>query len=175
MINWQATIEEHGPHVWNIVYRLVGNEADANDCFQEVFLTAVKAARKQKIRKMQGFLSTIATQRAIDLLRQRKRTLRVNSTAIDCDILEDTSFSPAETAQTVELSRRLRSALAQIPPQEATAFCLQSFNEFSYRQIAEEINVNENYVGVLINRARKKLQDILKPLTVNDEREVAHE
>lgn len=175
MVNWQKTIEEHGPHVWNTVYRLVGNDADANDCFQEVFLTAVKAARKQKIRNMRGFLSTIATQRAIDLLRQRKRTLRVNTTTIDCDTVESTALSPSETAQVSELSQQLRNALTKIPTQEAAAFCLQSFNEFSYRQIAEEINVNENYVGVLINRARTKLQEILKSLTVNDEREVAHE
>ena len=174
MVNWQKTIEEYGSLVWSITYRIVGNDADANDCFQEVFLKAVKTSRKQKIRDMKGFLCTIATQRAIDMLRQRKRTLRVNSTLIDFNRVESTELSPLGTAESSELSRQLRMALSKIPPLEAAAFCLQSFNEFSYRQIAEEINVKENYVGVLISRAREKLQDILNS-TVNNEREVAHE
>ena len=175
MVNWPKTIEEYGSLVWSIAYRLVGNDADAGDCFQEVFLRAVKTSRKQKIRDMKSFLCTVATQRAIDMLRHRKRTLRVNSTSIDFNSIESAERSPLDTAQSSELSRQLRTALSKLAPLEAAAFCLQSFNEFSYRQIAEEINVKENYVGVLISRAREKLQDILKNSTVNNEREVAHE
>ncbi len=175
MVNWAETIEEYGSLVWSIAYRLVGNDADAGDCFQEVFLRAVKTARKQKIRDMKPFLCTVATQRAIDLLRHRKRTLRVNATSIDVHNIESDELSPADSAQSSELSRQLRMALSKLPPLEATAFCLQSLNEFSYRQIAEEMNVKENYVGVLISRAREKLQDILKNSTVNNAREVAHE
>lgn len=175
MVDWQKTVEEYGSLVWSIAYRLLGNDADASDCFQEVFLKAVQTSRKQKIRDMKPFLSTVTTQRAIDLLRHRKRTLRVNATAIDFESIESPQRSPLDSAQSGELVRQLRAALSKIPTLEATAFCLQSFNEFSYRQIAEEINVKENYVGVLISRAREKLQDILKHSTVNNEREVAHE
>ncbi|MBL7215498.1 MAG: sigma-70 family RNA polymerase sigma factor, partial [Phycisphaerae bacterium] len=159
--------------IWNIVYRILGNEADASDCFQEVFLTAVQASRKQKIRNMQAFLSLLATQRGIDLLRKRKPDFRLHRTDVDCQTLESTEPPPAVGMQSKELSEQLRMALSKIPTQEAEVFCLRILNEFSYRQIAEEMNMNENYVGVLINRARGKLQELLKSTAVEYGREVS--
>ena len=83
--------------------------------------------------------------------------------------------TPFQNAQSMELAEELRMALSKIPPLEAQVFCLRILNELSYRQIAEEINVHENYVGVLINRARSKLRNILKLVTVENGREVAHD
>jgi RNA polymerase sigma-70 factor (ECF subfamily) len=173
--SWNITIEEYGSRVWNIVYRIVGNEADASDCFQEVFLTAVKSSRKRKIRNMSAFLSLLATQRAIDWIRKQKRNLQINTKSMDCEVLESSSPTPLQTAESAELSQQLRSALAKIKPLEAQVFCLRTLNELSYRQIAEEMNVHENYVGVLVNRARTKLHDILKSVAVDTGREVAYE
>ncbi|MHC4883205.1 MAG: RNA polymerase sigma factor [Planctomycetota bacterium] len=175
MGSWPITIEEYGPRVWGIVFRIVGNEADASDCFQEVFLAAVKASRRRKIRNMGAFLSLLATQRAIDWIRKRKRNLQVDTTSMDCEVLEGSALTPLQTMQSLELAEELRIALSKIPPLEAQVFCLRTLNELSYRQIAEEMNVHENYVGVLISRARSKLQTILKSVTVDNRREVAHD
>jgi RNA polymerase sigma-70 factor (ECF subfamily) len=173
--SWNITIEEHGARVWNIIFRIVGNKADASDCFQEVFLAAVKSSRKRKIRNMQAFLSLLATQRAIDWIRKKKRNFRVHTTSTDCGDLESSAPTPLQKAQSMELAQELRMALSKIPPLEAQVFCLRILNELSYRQIADEMNVHENYVGVLINRARSKLQKILKSVTVDCGREVAHD
>ncbi|MBC8394291.1 MAG: sigma-70 family RNA polymerase sigma factor [Deltaproteobacteria bacterium] len=175
MGSWNITIEEYGPRVWNIVYRIVGNQADASDCFQEVFLTAVKSSRKRKIRNIEAFLSLLATQRAIDWIRKKNRKLQINTTSMDCETLKSSMPTPFQNAQSMELAEELRMALSKIPPLEAQVFCLRILNELSYRQIAEEINVHENYVGVLINRARSKLRNILKLVTVENGREVAHD
>lgn len=175
MGRWNITIEEYGPRVWNIVYRIVGNEADASDCFQEVFLAAVKVSRKRMIRNMGAFLSLLATQRAIDWIRRQNRSFRINTTSMDCEVLEGAALTPPQQAESQELAEELRMALSKIPPLEAQVFCLRALNELSYRQIADQMNVHENYVGVLINRARTKLQDILKSVTVENRREVAHD
>jgi len=173
MTDWQSTIEEYGPRVWHIVYRILGNEADAADCFQEVFVNAVQTSRKQKIRNMQAFLTLIATQRGIDLLRRRKPNFRLHRTAVDCSTLESSESTPPLGMQTKELSETLRIALAKLSNQEAEVFCLRILNEYSYRQIAEEMKIKENYVGVLINRARSRLQDLLKTTAVDYGREVS--
>ena len=166
MVNWKSTIKEHGPRVWSIVYRILGNEADASDCFQEVFVNAVQTSRKQKIRNMEAFLGLTATQRGVDLLRKRRPNFRLHRTNDNCQTLESTEPTPVIGIQSKELSEQLRMALSKIPQQEAEVFCLRILNEFSYRQIAEEMNLNENYVGVLINRARQKLQELLKNVAV---------
>jgi RNA polymerase sigma factor (sigma-70 family) len=114
--SWNITIEEYGSRVWNIVYRIVGNEADASDCFQEVFLAAVKSSRKRKIRNMSAFLSLLATQRAIDWIRKRKRNLQINTTSMDCEILEDSAQTPPQKMQSLEMAEELRIALSNPPP-----------------------------------------------------------
>jgi len=164
--DWNATIEEHGPRVWNIVYRILGNEADAADCFQEVFVSAVQTWRKQKIRNMEALLTLLSTQRSIDLLRRRKPSFKLHRMHADCSLLESDEPTPAIEFQSKELSEQLRIALSKLAKQEAEVFCLRVLNEYSYRQIAEEMNMNENYVGVLISRARQKLQELLKATAV---------
>ena len=67
-ICWQDIIEEHGRVVWKIAYRLLGNEADAADCFQDAFLAAVKMSRREKIRNVPALMVRLATTRAIDRL-----------------------------------------------------------------------------------------------------------
>ena len=175
MVNWKSIIEEYGPLVWSIAHRLLGNEADASDCFQEVFVTAVQTSRKQKIRNMEAFLGMVATQRGIDLLRKRRPNFRLHRLNADGQSLESTEPAPLIRAQSQELTEQLRTAMSRIPQQEAEVFCLRILNEFSYRQIAEEMKLNENHVGVLINRARKKLQELLRTVAVEYRREAAHE
>lgn len=175
MADWKSTIEEYGPQVWGIVYRILGNEADASDCFQEVFVTAVKTSRRQSIRNMEAFLHRVATQRGIDLLRKRNPHFRLHRFDSDCPDTESPEPQPSMRAQSKELSEQLRIALAKIPQQEAEIFCLRVLNEFSYRQIADVMKMNENYVGVLLNRTRSKLQELLKHVAVAYGREAAHE
>lgn len=171
MIDWKSTLQEHGPRVWRIVYRILGNEADASDCFQEVFVNAVRTSRKQRIRNMEAFLNLVAAQRGIDLLRKRKPDFRLYRLNGDFQ-MESRCPSPPVEIHSKELSEQLRAALSKIPRQEAEVFCLRILNEYSYRQIAEELNVNENYVGVLISRARAKLRELLKHTAVAYGREV---
>ena len=45
MIDWPHIVQEHGPIVWNTVSRLLDNEADAADCFQDTFVSALNLSR----------------------------------------------------------------------------------------------------------------------------------
>lgn len=170
-MDWKQIIEEHGPAVWRRIFRIVGNEADASDCFQEVFLKAVKAGRQQPIQNMGGFLGLAATRCAIDCLRRRRR-LPSFSTDI-CDAPDcSCSTDPAGALLNGELSEALRAGLARLPAPQAEAFALLVFEELSYRQIADHMRIRENHVGVLINRAREKLREILNSVAVEYGREV---
>ena len=170
-MDWQKVCKQHGPLVWKVAYRLLGNSADASDCFQDCFLTAFELSGRQKIRNISALLTRIATQRAIDLMRRNQTRRR----AVLRYPQENTipSRSPEHLAQTAELAEQLRDALAGLPAEQAEAFCLKHLNDLSYRQIARQLNQDENYVGVLIHRARGKLQQTLNSIAMKDENEVA--
>lgn len=166
-MDWQSVITEHGSLVWKTAYRLLNNEADTSDCFQEVFAAAVEISRRQTIRNMPALLNRLATHKAITLLRRRVRNTDVLSQMemrIDCEAAAD----PVEVSGNGELAERIRRGIAALPELEAQAFCLQVFNDLSYRQIAVELDVKTGYVGVLIGRAKEKLQRLF-PAAVNEE------
>ena len=60
-----------------------------------------------------------------------------------------------------ELASQLREQIARLPPQEARVFCLRYLNDMSYRQIARELNIAINVVGVSLYRAKARLRAAL--------------
>jgi RNA polymerase sigma-70 factor (ECF subfamily) len=170
--DWQAIVEEHGPLVWQTAYRLLANHADAADCFQETFLAALEVSRRQHVRNLPGLLVRLATTRAIDRLRQKVRQDRHQTSAYDRDPI-GAGVDPLEELQVRDLAERLREAIAQLPPQEAKVFCLRHLSQMSYAQIARELQIGINVVGVSLYRAKARLRDVLSATDMRDE--VSHE
>jgi RNA polymerase sigma-70 factor (ECF subfamily) len=159
VIDWQVIIRKHGPAVWQTSYRLLGNDADAADCFQETFVSALEFCRRQRVRNFSALLVRMATARAIDQLRRRFRRSCSETDPADWAVLQSANPCPSERAQQKELTERLRKSLIKLPPQEAQAFCLRYLNDMSYRQIANELGIKANAAGVLLHRARAKLRE----------------
>ena len=163
-IDWQRIINEHGPVVWRTAYRLLGSYADAADCFQETFISALEIRRNGHVRNFKALLTHLATIRAIDKLRHRfyLSRNRVNMDAADLADIAGDNPSPEQKLQSQELSEKLRQSLSQLRPQEAEIFCLRYLDDFSYRKIGKQLNIKTNTVGVLLHRARVKLKELLE-------------
>jgi RNA polymerase sigma-70 factor (ECF subfamily) len=158
MTDWSQILKEHGGIVWETVSRLVTENADAADCFQETFIAAFKFSRNQHVRNWPGLLKRLATSRALDHLRKRRRNSALSLSAGDSCELEGRIRRPPAVAEERELFDRLRDGLASLPPDQAEACCMRFLEDFSYEQIADELGVTVNHVGVLLHRARRDLQ-----------------
>ncbi|MHC4483026.1 MAG: RNA polymerase sigma factor [Planctomycetota bacterium] len=161
-VDWRLIVRKHGPAVWQTAYKLLGNNAEAADCFQETFLCALEVSRRQRVRNFPALLARLATSRAINRLRQRIRESQRSTKSGDWADVPAANPGPAQQAQGRELAERLREALGQLQAQEAEAFCLRYFDDMSYRQIGKELGIKANAAGMLLHRARMKLRDILK-------------
>src|SRR5262245_45844866 len=74
MASWDTLVAIHGPAVWAICSRVLGNRrSDAEESYQETWLSAWKASQGRTIDCWPSFLCRIATSKAIDRLRQRYR------------------------------------------------------------------------------------------------------
>ena len=160
MTTWHKIIERHSAAVWQTSYRLLGNHEDAADCCQETFLSMLKIKNPEKVQNISAFLTVLCTRRAIDRLRDRYRHSR-RCEMPDWTSVAGSSPSPAQNAETSELSAKLRIALAAIPPQQAKVFCLRVLNDMSYRDIAKQLGIKTSAVGVLLHRARTRLEKLL--------------
>ncbi len=162
MTDWTQLVQQHGPLVWRTAYRLVNNDTDAADCYQRTFLAALELERREAVRNWPGLLRRLAIARALECLRQRRREFSRRAALPESLVIDRKETGPAVTAQTSELAEHLREALAHLDGQQAQVFCLACLEELSYQEIAEQLGLSVNHVGVLLHRARGKLQDLLQ-------------
>jgi RNA polymerase sigma-70 factor, ECF subfamily len=161
-------VRRHGPMVWRTVCRLaggLGREADAADCFQEVFVAALEAARRGRergeVRNWEAMLRRIATVKALDMLRRRigERGRFAGDAAVE-DIHAKAAL-PNEALERAELAGELRAALTRLPAEQAEAFCLRHVEGMSYEEIGAQTGMTPNAAGVLIHRAKERLRELL--------------
>jgi len=160
MVDWDELVRREGPAVWRTIYRLVQNQADADECLQETFVAAVKLSNYQAVGNWQALLKRLAIARAVDCVRQRLRRTR-REDAIDVAMIAATVPDPHEQAETAELATALRWALAQIPARSAEVFCLHELEGWSYQEIGDQLSLSSNAIGVLLHRTRQKLRKLL--------------
>ncbi len=173
MTDWPQIIATYGGIAWKTARRLLNNDADAADCFQETFVAAFELSRTQTIQNWPGLVTRLATRRALDRLRKRKSDGLV-SIGLD-EALEQAgrSMPPPAVAEENELFHQLREGLAELPADQAEACCLRFLESLSYEQIADELDVTVNHVGVLLHRAKLSLKNRLAAFApVSDESEV---
>ena len=161
MTDWEAIIKQHSQVVWQIARRLLGNERDAADCFQETFVSALEVSRRGRVRNWAGLLKMLATRRALDALRTRVAQKNRSEVVADFSAVACGNPGPAEKAEALELAERLRSALGQLPEREAEVLCLKYFDQMSDRQIARQIGIKQDSVRVVLHRARERLRQLL--------------
>jgi RNA polymerase sigma-70 factor, ECF subfamily len=166
MTDWKKIVDQYGELVWSTIYRLVDQDADASDCFQETFLEAIKLAKKEPVRNWPAFLRHIATARALDFLRARYRLRNRLASQIDPNVAVSATADPVREAEANEMACRLRDALAELPQQQAVVFCLSCFEHWPHNEIGELLHMTPNAVGVLLHRVRQRLQELLIPSDV---------
>ena len=166
VIDWHAIVEEHGAAVWRTARRLLGSDADASDCFQETFVSALEFSRRHEVRNFGALLTTLATSRAIDMLRRRIRRVKFVE---GCSVVASSDSGPGDNVESAELVERIREALGELPSQEAAVFCLRCLNDMSYRQIGRQLGIKAGAAGVLLHRAKRRLREQLSAAGMEDE------
>jgi RNA polymerase sigma-70 factor, ECF subfamily len=163
MVDWSDILEIHGPAVWRTVYRMLGQQADALDCYQETFLAAYQAAERRPVNHWPSFLTSLATRRAIDVLRRRVRARRRFASLDVVPEPIDEGGSPVEHAQGVERLDQIRALLAGLPAKQAEVFWLSGVEGMTHQDISEQLNIGAVEVRVLLHRARTRLRAALGP------------
>jgi RNA polymerase sigma-70 factor (ECF subfamily) len=154
--DWDRIVREHGPLVYATAKRILGHTADAEDVFQDVFLEAHHYAQARPVRHWPALLRRVATCRALDSLRRRRNVLPLPGVNVRAG-----GQGPEEAAIAKELADRLRQGLASLAPREGEVFCLRYFDDLSYQQIAEVLEIPAGAVAQALHKARARLEPML--------------
>ncbi|RKT55773.1 RNA polymerase sigma-70 factor [Saccharothrix australiensis] len=146
------------PRLFGIAYRMLGSAADAEDLLQEVWLRWQSRDRSE-VRNPAAYLATTTTRLAINA----GRTARARHEVYVGPWLPepvDTSADPqlgAERDAALEVAVLL--LLEKLTPTQRAAYVLREAFDYSYREIAEIVQVTEAAARQLVSRARRHLAD----------------
>lgn len=160
-----AVYLEYSVSIHSYAFRLLGNQEDADDITQEVFIRV--HSRLEQLRdpsRLRPWLYRIATNLCMDQLRRRSRTRKTFGLFVTIGSGEqdnDDSYTrevahPASTAAIDQVAERdhITQALRRMPPKYSTCLVLHSAQGLSYREIAEIVGISPGAAAVRLGRAR---------------------
>jgi RNA polymerase sigma-70 factor, ECF subfamily len=158
--------------VYNLVYGILSDSADAADVTQEVFLRVFRGIRGfRRSSSLKTWLYRVAVRQALNHRRWCWRHHR-QQVSIDADEdgkptvaeLKDREASPFDRYAMHEVQTSVRRALGAVPAVFRSAVILRDLEGLSYEEIAEVLEVSVGTVKSRILRGRRMLKEILDPL-----------
>jgi RNA polymerase sigma-70 factor (ECF subfamily) len=164
---FRRLVEQYQPMVFNTCLGFVGNRQSAEDLAQDVFIEVHRSIHKFRgDAKLSTWLYRISVNKSLNHIRDHKRHNIVRSLERfffderdeNLDV-EDTVFGTADMPlEQQQHARALHKAINALPDNQQIAFTLHKFDEMSYKEIAEVMDVSLSSVESLIHRAKKNLQ-----------------
>jgi RNA polymerase sigma-70 factor, ECF subfamily len=149
--------------VFLLIYRIVGNVADAQDLTQEAFIKALQRQEQLKdLEKAAHWLSRIASNTAIDFLRRAGRVSFSEIEELPESFVTSATESPEQRVLRSERRGRLEAGLQILTDRERTAILLRDVENLPAEEVAERLRCSKATVRSHIANARVKLRKYLE-------------
>jgi len=169
---FEALVLEQLDLLYRVARRLTRDGNEAGDLVQDTFLRALKAyqtfdlqdhgIRPWLLRIMQNLHFSRAT-------REKRQPASTESAALESGTREGTAdpyaFQPAGWDG---MDERLSRALQELPSDYQTVMLLWAVEDFSYKEIAESMEIPIGTVMSRLHRARQRLAEMLRDFAVEE-------
>ena len=150
----------HAQGVRNVIYRMCGDTQVAEDAAQETFIRAwLHLASYRPQTSLRNWLYRIAVNAATDMLRKEKRIL---PNALEDLPLSDPQPGPEALVSQEERATLVQKAVLSLPDACRAVLVLREYEELSYHEIADALDIPVGTVMSRLNYARKLLKDKLE-------------
>jgi RNA polymerase sigma-70 factor (ECF subfamily) len=147
--------------VFGLCRYMLGSRESAEDATSEVFLKL-----QRSIESYDGsipfprWLLRVAGNQCIDALRRRQRGRQVIVEVEDATAIEAPSSEPSPLGAVITTEERtqVRDAIERLPVNYRVPLVLRYYSELSYDEIAQQLDLQRNYVAALIFRAKQELR-----------------
>lgn len=164
--------DRYGRLVFSMGLHILADEALAEEVTQDVFLRVWEKAEtfNPELGKVSTWLASVARNRAIDILRSRRKRPEGNLAGFS---IEDALDLPApgnveEEAEVAHQQQRVRRAIAQLPEAQRQALAYAYLLGYSHSQIAAELNEPLGTVKTRIRLAMQSLRALLLDESTED-------
>jgi len=158
---WEQIVSEHSARVYRLAYRLTGNQHDAEDLTQEVFVRVFRSLSSYTPGTFEGWLHRITTNLFLDQVR-RKQRIRFDALAENAaERLPGRDPGPERAFEHGNLDIDVQEALDELSPDFRAAVVLCDIEGLSYEEIAATLDIKLGTVRSRIHRARSQLRESL--------------
>ena len=166
---FREIVEKYQQQIINLCFRYVGNQQDAEEVAQDVFIHLYRAASKYEPRaKLSTYLYRIAVNLSLNRIRDDKWKRFISWEFIGKGDKKSASSpmvdGPDSLVERKEQYRIIDEAINSLPTNQKTAVILKRFQGLSYEEIAEVMNCSVSAVESRLHRARQTLKKKLKHL-----------
>ncbi len=159
---FEALVEKHGQFVYNVAYRILWNQADAEDASQEAFISAYRNFdRFRGEANVRTWLYRIAVNAALMKLRKDRRKNYLTQDGYDDTQLVSRTEGPERAALNTELREKLEEGLALLPPQLRAVVVLRDVQGMSNEETAEVLKTKVSALKSKLHRGRVLLRQYL--------------
>lgn len=167
---FEALLKKYRKSVYYMLLKMIKNPDDAEDLTQEAFAKAFNSIDKfDATYAFSTWLFRIATNNCIDFIRKK----RVQTVSIDQPVegddggnlkfdVKDDNLDPNQSMLKDQRKRYLQMAIERLPEKYKILVELRYFKEFSYEEVAEELQIPLGTVKAQLFRARELLNQELK-------------
>lgn len=163
-------MERYKRPVYHMILKMVRNVDDAEDLTIEAFAKAFKNLHRfKKDYTFSTWLFRIATNNAIDFIRKKRlETMSLdtsftddNGESVQIDV-EDKNLNPQEETIKSQKIELIQMFVTKLPAKYQRLVRLRYFQEFSYEEIATELDAPLGTVKAQLHRARELMYDLVK-------------
>ncbi len=161
--------ESHQRTVLNIIYRYLGNQSEAEDLAQEVFLRVYRSKERYSPQaRFTTWLFRITANLCLNY--QRDQKLRYQESLYygapgeegeQRELANPRGDNPKEAVELSEREQAVRWAINDLPETQRMAVILNRYEELSYKEVATALDLTEKAVKSLLHRARLTLREKL--------------
>jgi len=163
---FEELVEKHQALVAGTIGRMLGSNSDVEDIAQQVFIRVWKSARRYVPRaKFTTWLLKITRNLVFNELRRTKRRAQVplqsEPGTDDPPLKDEMNLAPDASLLEVELRRTIEEAILQLPETQRMALVLRRYEQLSYEEIADVLELSVPAVKSVLFRARSELRERL--------------
>ncbi|WP_321307791.1 RNA polymerase sigma factor [Marinifilum fragile] len=158
-------VESYQSMVVNTAMGMIHNMADAEDVAQEVFIQVYNSIYDFRLESsLKTWIYRITITRSLNAVRSKGRKsffTRLEDlffTKREVGIGESSLPNPQKRLEEMDHSEAIQSAMNTLPDNQKVAFTLSKYEDLSYKEIAEVMQVSKSSVESLLYRAKVNLQ-----------------
>ena len=147
-----STMQRHGQELVTMLWRILGNEQDVYDAYQDTFLRLAHYEGRRKPEHIKAYVFRTASNIAISMLRRKIVERRLPAAIANSKVgggyfakeaqIGNPVKSPANELDSKHLQETLRCYLAQLPEHLRNVVTLRDLAELSYAQIGRILGIS---------------------------------